>query len=370
MKKFYPVSQPYLSVKEKKYVEKAVESTWIGSRGEFVDKFNKGFSKYCNRKYSVLTSNGTAAIELALLALDLKRGDEIIVPSFTYIASVNPIVRLGLKPVFVDIDSSLTMNPNDVYKKITNKTKAIILVPLYGHPVDYNKILKIAKQNKIHTIEDAAEAHGSEYFHKKCGQFADISTFSFFGNKIITTGEGGICLTDDKKLFEKMSVICNQGNSPTEKYVHDMIGFNYRMTNVQAAIGLAQLEKINTILKKRQKICDYYINQLQDLANDKKLFFQEVKPWAKLNNWFFSIILNKNIDRNDFIEKLLKNGIDSRPFFTPVHKQKIYPKYNDVSLPVSEDISKRGLNLPTYPDLTKLDVKYICDKIHDILRED
>jgi perosamine synthetase len=245
MKINYPVYQPSLSGNEKKYVIECIDSTWISSKGKFINEFEKKFADYLGVEYAASVSNGTVALHVALLALGIGPGDEVIVPTFTYIASVNSITYTGATPVFVDSDASTwQMDIADTRKKITPKTKAILAVHLYGHPCEIEELRKIADENKIFLIEDTAEALGSEYEGRKVGTFGDISTFSFFGNKTITTGEGGMVVTNDKELYEKCVHIKGQGLAKDAEYWHDIIGYNYRMTNICAAIGLAQLERV------------------------------------------------------------------------------------------------------------------------------
>ncbi|NQV08592.1 DegT/DnrJ/EryC1/StrS family aminotransferase, partial [Candidatus Woesearchaeota archaeon] len=254
MRKFIPVAEPVLEGNELKYVTECVKTGWISSAGKFVKKFEEKFSKYCDCKYGVAVSNGTTALHLALVALGIKKGDEVIVPNFTFVATANAVVYVGGVPVFVDADKETwNIDVDKIEEKITSKTKAIIPVNIYGHPCDMNKIMDIAKKHNLYVIEDCAESHGAEYNGEKTGSFGDISCFSFYGNKIITTGEGGMCVTNNKELAEKMSMLKDHGMKPERRYWHETIGFNYRMTNIQAAIGLAQLENINKFIETKRE---------------------------------------------------------------------------------------------------------------------
>ena len=367
MKKI-PISEPNIGKKELAFVTKAVKSGWISSIGEFVEKFEKNFAKYCNRKYGISTSNGTHALHLALVTLGIGKEDEVIVPDFSFIATANAVHYTGAKPVFVDIDrKTWNMNPKEISKKITPKTKAILVVHLYGNPCDMNEILLIAKRHKLFVVEDAAEAHGSTYKGKKAGSFGDISCFSFYGNKTITTGEGGMCLTDSKELNDKMRFLRDHGMKAEKKYWHEVVGFNYRMTNMQAALGCAQLERLNSFLKIKKKNAILYEKLLKNVP---WISFQTIKKEMKSNYWMFSILVNEKSKHNqDEIIKILKEkGIDTRNVFhaasnMPVHKK----HFNKKELFKNSDyISKRALSLPSSTKLTQSDIRYIANIIKSI----
>jgi perosamine synthetase len=365
---FFPVSEPYLGDRERELLLEAFDSGWISSKGSFIKKFEDEFARYCHRSYGVSVGNGTLAIHLALLALGVGPGDEVLVPSFTFIASVNPIRHVGATPVFVEVDKkTLTVDVEDFKKKITPKTKAAIMVPLYGHSVDYDPLLILCDEHNIHVVEDAAEAHGSKYKGKRVGKFGDLSCFSFYGNKIITTGEGGIILTDNESLYEKMKILKNHGMSPNQKYEHPIVGYNFRMTNLQAAIGCAQLEKIETILAKRREINEQYEFHLKEIVDTGKIVFQPRAEWAELNHWFFSILLVQPEKRDQLMQALQEKGIDSRPFFSPIHKQACYTDYAHLEFPVTELLSKQGINLPTHPGLESKDIALISSILKKIL---
>jgi len=353
-----PVYKPSIGKKELEYVTQAVKSTWISSKGEFLDKFEKEFAKFCQTKYAVATCNGTVSIHLALAALGIGKGDEVIVPTFTYVASVNAITYTQAKPVFAESEKdSWNLDPNDIEKRITSKTKAIMAVHLYGHPCNMGPILKIAKKYKLCVIEDAAESHGALYKGKKVGSIGDVGSFSFFGNKTITTGEGGMIVTNNKKIADKARHLRGQGVSLKKNYWHDEIGFNYRMTNIAAAIGLAQLEKIEKIIAKKRTIAKKYF---KELSNVKELVLQPEMPWAKNVFWMVSVLTPKK-DRDKLMKHLLDNGIDSRPFFYPAHIMPIYKE--NKKYPTAEDIAARGINLPSFPELTKKEIEKITKVI-------
>jgi perosamine synthetase len=361
MKKIIPISEPNIGKKEISYVLKAVKSGWVSSLGYYIEKFENSFAKYCGRKYGASVSNGTVALHLALLALDIKANDEIIVPDFAFIAVANAVNYIGAKAVPVDIkEDTWNINAKKIEEKITNKTKAIIVVHTYGHPADMDEILKISKKYNLFVIEDAAEAHGAEYKGKKVGKFGDISCFSFYGNKTITTGEGGMCLTDDKTLYEKMLLLRDHGMTKEKKYWHQVVGYNYRITNLQAALGCAQLERINEFVKIKRKNASLYVKMLKDIP---WITLQAEKDYVKSSYWMFSILINEKSEysRDSVIKKLKDKNIDSRVFFYPVSDQPPYKnKLNDKNLEISKKIAYQGLNLPSSTKLTVKEIKYIC----------
>lgn len=354
----YPVYVPLLDGNEKKYVDECLDSSWISSKGHFVEDFENGFSNYVGRRYATGVFNGTVAIHLALVALGIKDGDEVIVPTFTYVASANPILMVGAKPVFVESrECDWQMDPDDVNRKITPKTKAIIVVHLYGHPCEMDLIMDIAKKHHLFVIEDCAEAIGSEFKGKKVGSFGDISCFSFFGNKTITTGEGGMVMTDDYELYKKMRHLKAQGVSDDREYWHDVVGYNYRMTNIQGAIGCAQLEHIEDKVSKKIHIGEIY----QELLKDTPLIFHTPMSSVLHTYWMCSALARTEEERKDLREYLRENGIETRPTFPVIHQM---PMYNTrESFPVAESLSCRGINFPSYPSLSSQDVHNICDII-------
>lgn len=353
-----PIAEPLLGEEELNNVIKAIKSGWISSKGKFIPEFEEKFVRYCGAKYGVATSNGTVALHLALTALGIKEGNEVIVPTLTFIATANAVRYTGATPVFVDSHPDYwCIDPEKVEEAITSRTRAITPVHLYGHPCDMDAILDIAKRHNLYIIEDAAEAHGAEYKGRKVGSFGDIGCFSFYGNKIITTGEGGMCLTNDERLADNMRILRDQGMNPNKRYWHDIIGFNYRMTNVQAAIGVAQLERIDSLIKQKRENAGLYNELLEDVDG---ISFPPEASWAKSVYWMYSIIVEDNfgISRDELMLKLKKQRIDTRPFFYPIHTM---PPYRDcLRLPVAEELSRKGLNLPSGATLKEEHIRRIA----------
>jgi perosamine synthetase len=360
----YPVAEPEIGEEELKNVVEAVKSGWVSSRGKFIEEFENSFAKYVGVKYGVATSNGTAALHLALAALNIGEGDEVIVPDLTFAATINSVIYVGAKPVIVDVNPDYwCIDPDKLEKAITPNTKAIIPVHLYGHPCDMEAIMEIASKHNLYVIEDAAEAHGAEYKGRKVGSFGHISCFSFYGNKIITTGEGGMCLTNDKELAEKIRILRDHGMNPAKRYWHDVVGFNYRMTNLQAALGLAQLGKIERFIEKKRRIAKIYADELSSMEG---VVLHPEMPWAKCVYWLYSILIDDGkvkVTRDELAEKLEKDGIETRNFFYPLHEMPIYRKYANLTYTASLRIYKQGLNLPSSVKLSEEDVKYIAQKI-------
>ena len=356
----YPVYIPSLKGNERKYVDECIDTTWISSKGHFVNDFEKAFAEYIGVNYATAVCNGTVAIHLAMVALGIKEGDEVIVPTFTYVASANPIKMVGATPVFVDSRAdSWQMDPEDVKLKITPKTKAIVAVHLYGHPCDMDAIMSIAKEHNILVIEDCAEAIGSEFKGKKVGSFGDIACFSFFGNKTITCGEGGMVMTNDKDLYEMLVHYKAQGVSKTREYWHDVVGYNYRMTNIQAAIGLAQLEMIEEKVTKKIQLGEWY----QKYLADTPLLFHTPLPDVVHTYWMCSVLARNEEERVALRQYLADHGIETRPTFPTIHEM---PMYNvKAEFPVGKKLSVCGINLPSYPDLNEDDIKAICQVIRD-----
>lgn len=368
MKKFrYPVAEPVFAGNELKYVTDAVKSGWVSSVGSYISQFEKEFAWFCNVKYAVACTNGTAALHLALLSLDIGPGDEVIVPSLTFIATANAVRFVGARPVFVDIEARFwQIDPQKIEGAITRRSKAIIPVHLYGHPAKMDEIMKIARSHKLFVIEDAAESPGAEVNGKKVGSFGDLAAFSLYGNKIITSGEGGVVVTHNKKLAEKM--VSLRGHGGNQKYWHTSVGRNYRMTNLQAALGLAQLERISTFLKKKRGLAGWYSRHLNGTGG---VTLPQEASWAKNVYWMYSILVDwqkLHLDRDKVAAILLKDGIETRPFFSPIHKQPIYPEYNKLKLPCTEFVSGRGLNLPSSVKLKEADVKLIAQRIRTALQ--
>lgn len=358
----YPVYKPDLSGNEKNYVVDCIDSTWISSKGGYIQKFENAFADYVGAEYSTAVCNGTVAIHLAMVALGIGVGDEVIVPTLTYIASANPIVYRGASPVFVDSDiKTWQMNPDDIEAKITDKTKAIVVVHLYGYPCDMDRIMQIAGKYNLYVIEDCAEAIGTYYKGKHVGTFGDIGTFSFFGNKTITCGEGGMVVTNNPAISDRLVHFKGQGLAKFREYWHDVIGYNYRMTNIQAAIGFAQFEKINKFLEKKQQIAGWY---QKGLANLPVTFHKEVTDDVKSSYWMCSILIDDFKERDSLRDYLKSKGVETRPVFYPIHTMPMYSsKFH--KHPIAENIASRGINLPSYPLLEKEDVDYICSVIKE-----
>ncbi|MDC0446224.1 DegT/DnrJ/EryC1/StrS family aminotransferase [Candidatus Pelagibacter sp.] len=359
-----PISRPNLGKLEKSNSFDAINSSWISSSGSYVKKFENQFSKFNGTKFSISVSNGSVALILALKALKISRGDEVIVPDLTFVASINSIIHAGATPVIANVNlSNWTLDEKDIEKKISSKTKAIIIVHLYGSVANIKKIQKIAKKKKIKIIEDSAEAHGAKYRDKNVGNFSDISCFSFFANKIFSTGEGGICATNNKKLYDRLMLLRNQGLSQKIKYFPIDVGFNFRMTNIQAAIGCAQISRHKEILRDRERIkknYDKFLFQIKD-----KIILQ--KPFQNSHdvNWIYTIII-KNIDIIKLQKYLDIKKIETRPIFFPLSKNKIFKKYYKKQIKPSQNssfIHKFGISLPTFFGLKKKQIKYICDQI-------
>ena len=355
-----PLYKPSLSGNERKYVNECLESTWISSKGKFVPIFEEKFAEYVGARYAASVCNGTVALHAALLALGIVPGDEVIVPTLTYVASVNAIAYTGATPVFVDsLPDTLQMDPEDVRRKLTPKTKALLVVHLYGHPCDMDALIGIARDHNLFVVEDCAEAIGTRYKGRHAGTFGDVATFSFFGNKTITTGEGGMVVTNDASLYNKIGRLKGQGLMPGREYWHDIIGYNYRMTNICAAIGLAQMERIDEIIEKKRRIAMWYRDALKGIKGIR--FFDEIGDVVN-SFWMCSVILATAQQRDKVRKVLTDAGVETRPFFHPVHTMPMY-RVDGQIFPIAESFALRGINLPSYPALTNADA---FDVIHII----
>lgn len=359
----YPVYRPYIQGNEKKYVNECIDSTWISSKGKFVKEFEEAFAKYIGIKYSTTVCNGTTALHLALVALGIGEGDEIIVPSLTYIATVNAVSYTGATPVFADSDiKSWQIDPIDIRKKITPRTKGVIVVHLYGQSCEMDGISKICKDHDLFLIEDCAEAIGTKYKGRNVGTFGDISIYSFFGNKTITTGEGGMVISDDVTLMQRVIHFKGQGLAQYREYWHDVIGYNYRMTNICAAIGLAQIEQIDEILRIKRDIANQYRNAFKD---SKVRFHEEVSDTVH-SYWMCCFLVEDPEDREPLREHLKNLGIETRPLFYPIHSMPMYSTRFQ-KLPNAEYLGWRGISLPSYPELKEPDISFIVKSIVDFL---
>ena len=372
--KFIPVNVPKIFNQEKINVKKCLDEGWISSEGKYVKKFEHTFSKYNKRNYGIAVSSGTAALEISMKSLNLKKGDEIIIPSFSIISTALCVIKLGLKPILVDSDlKTWNMDSAQVIKKITKKTKAIIITHIYGFPVDMKMILKVAKAKNIKIIEDSAEMIGQTYFKRKCGSFGDLSTFSFYANKHITTGEGGMILTNNKKLYDKCKSLRNLCfGIGVNRFNHDDIGWNYRMTNLQAALGCGQLQNIYKIIKRKREIGRRYISILNKC---NKIYIQPYKlNYSKNIFWVFGVLLKKNINisRDQIIKRLYNYNIQTRNFFHPMHKQKIFQKMKLFSKKQkflnAEYLSKYGFYLPSGLGITNKEIDFVGKTLVKILK--
>jgi perosamine synthetase len=359
MTSFIPIYQPDLSGNESKYVNECLESTWISSLGKYVDEFEEAFADYCGVNHGVSCANGTVALHLVLEAYGIGGGDEVIVPTLTFVATANAVHYTGAKPVFVDSEQDTwNIDPAKIEERITSQTKAIIVVHLYGHPANMDPILEVARRHNLIVIEDAAEAHGAEYKGNKVGSLGDAAAFSFYGNKIITTGEGGMVVTKDEGLTERMRFLKDHGMSREKRYWHPEVGFNYRMTNIQAAIGLAQLERVERTINSKREIAERYRRELSD---NELLTLSPEASWAKSVYWLFSVVLSSclEVNRDDIIRKLRGKGVDSRPFFFPMHQLPIYSDKEN-SYPIADELSSLGLNLPSWTNISNEDIQRVC----------
>ena len=372
-KKFIPVSKPLITKEDSDSVHMVLKKGWISSEGPEVKKFEENFSELVNKKFSVSVSNGTAALEIAIKALGIKKNDEVIMPNFTIISNALSIIRQNAKPVLVDCDlENWNMKISDIEKKITKKTKAIIATHIYNFPLDIDEIVKICKKNKIFLIEDAAEVIGQKYKKKMCGSFGDVSTFSFYANKQITTGEGGMISTNNKEINLKCKSLRNLCFGQKDRFNHDDIGWNYRLSNIQATLGLSQLKRIKKIVKRKEQIGKKYYTILNKNSN-----IQILKPscsFAKNIYWVVGIVIKNNklkINAKTLAKKLIKFGIQTRPFFWPMNKQKALLDlglFKNQKYPNSEFLSKYGLYLPASLDITNKEINFICNSVNQVLK--
>ena len=370
-----PVNVPLIGEKEKELVLKCLETGWISSEGPFVKEFEGKFAQYIGKKYGIAVSSGTAALEIAVKALNIPQGSEVIVPTFTIISCLQAIVKAGLKPVLVDCDyRTFNMIPEEVKKKVTKNTRAIMVVHIYGLPVDMDPIIEIAKEYDLKIIEDAAEVIGQTYRGKLCGSFGDISVFSFYPNKHITTGEGGMILTDDENLFERCKYYRNLCFSPNpdERFIHEELGWNYRITNLQAALGLAQLERIEEHIKKKRWIGQRYNELLSDLTDVCNLPVPKT-DYAENIYWVYTIVLKDEYpkDAKEVMKELNKRGIGTRPFFYPMHLQPVFKKmglFIGEKYPNAEKLYKKGFYIPSGLSLTEEQIQYVSAALKEVLK--
>jgi perosamine synthetase len=367
-----PVNMPVLDGNEKKYLMECIETGWISSEGPFVAKFEDTLATRLGRKFAVAVSSGTAALDIAVAALGLKENDEVILPSFTIISCATAIVRAGLIPVVVDCDPiTWNLDVNQLEGKISEKTRAIMVVHIYGLPVDMAPVLSLARKHNLFVIEDAAEAIGQTYQGKPCGSFGDISIFSFYPNKHITTGEGGMIFSDDPGIANRCKSLRNLCFQADRRFVHNELGWNYRMTNLQAALGIAQAERLDNILSKKRWIGRHY-NELLSENTDIQLPLEKTS-FARNLYWVYSIVLTDNIpfDATEIMLRLKKRGVDCRPFFWPIHQQPVFRNmglFAEDVLPVSERVARRGFYIPSGLALTEQQLIIVAASIKESLQ--
>jgi len=368
---FIPVNEPLLNGNEKKYLCECIDTGWISSEGHFVKEFEQKMSATVNRKYGISVSNGTAALEVAVQALGIKNGDEVIMPTFTIISCAMAVTKLGAVPVFVDSDLyTWNMNVDEIEAKITPRTKAIMVVHIYGLPVEMDKILELAKKYDLKVIEDAAEMHGQTYKGKMCGSFGDISIFSFYPNKHITTGEGGMIVTDDEVLAEKCRELRNLCFRRDVRYVHDEISDNYRFTNLQAAVGLAQLERLEEFVERKRKMGAYYTERFRDLEG--VILPQPSSDTSENIYWVYGMVLKKDteITNREIVKMLAQEGIGSRTFFWCMHEQPVYNKagmFTGEHYPNAEYLARRGFYIPSGLALTEEQMEQVTVKVKKVI---
>lgn len=367
--RFIPVAEPALVGNEKQYVMDCLDTGWISSAGEYVSRFEALLAQFCQVEQAVVCCNGTVALHLAVAALGIGPGDEVIVPSLTFIASANAVAYTGATPVLIDCDpDSWLISLDAVRQAITPKTRAIMPVHLFGHPAPMDELRAIADEHNLFLIEDAAEAIGATYKGRMAGGLGDVGTFSFYGNKIITTGEGGAVLTNDKALADKVRLLRGQGQDPKRRYWFIEMGYNYRMTNIQAAIGLAQLEKIDWHLARRREIGEWYKELVAErLPNVQQ---QVEQPWAHHVYWLNSFVLPEDfpLTRDETMQALREHGIETRPFFYPLHTLPVYEGQSRFAQPNAESLALRGVSLPSSSLLTREDVEYVVDTLASFQR--
>jgi len=367
---------PVLDGNEKKYVVDCLDTNWISSMGSYIGAFEQAFARYCGCAHGAACSNGTAAIHLALEALGIGFGDEVIVPDYTLVADSNMVILAGAKPVFIDVDKDTwCIDPDAVEKAITPKTKAIIAVHMYGHPCDMDRLMDIAKRHSLLLVEDAAQAHGTEYKGRKAGSFGHAACFSFYATKTLTTGEGGLVLTNDPDVAERLRIMRSHGfEGEGRTYVHRVMGFNYRLTNLQAAIGLAQTERIDDKVAKKRDIAARYRERFDGCSD---ITMQAEMPWAVSSYWNFMIVLEEGFaaTRDQVIARLAEKKIQCRLPFNSLHRQPVYtkgndPRYPDTSgeFPVTDKLSLKGISLPSGLSLTDREIDTVAEAVLEMRR--
>jgi perosamine synthetase len=363
-----PVAEPALVGREREYVLDCLDTTWISSSGRYIAQFEEMFAAFCGVKHAVSCANGTVALHLALLAEDVGPGDEVIVPTLTYVATANCIHYCGATPVFVDSEpDSWNLDPALIEESMNERTRGIVAVHLYGHPADMDPILEIADRHGLFVIEDAAEAHGALYRNQTVGSIAKSAIFSFYGNKIVTTGEGGMVVTNDDDYAQRVRILKGQGQDPERRYWFPVLGYNYRLTNLAAAIGVAQMERIAWHTSRRRENAEWYREELGEV---EWLRLSPELPWARNAYWMICAIIDHDapLGRDDLMTSLAQRGVETRPFFYPLHTLPPYQSF-DATFPVAEDLAARGLNLPSSALLTREDVTYVAQALKDAMVE-
>ena len=365
-----PVCEPLVSKREKELVLDCLRTGWISSAGKYIDLFEESWAAYCGMKHGIAVSSGTAALQISMRLLELKPGDEVIMPDFTIISCAQAIVECGGVPVLVDSDPvNWQMDVSQIREKITPRTRAIMVVHIYGHPADMDPIMDLAEEFELNVIEDAAEAHGAEYKGKKCGGLGDISVFSFYANKLITTGEGGMVLTRSDELGEKARALRNLCFQKSRRFYHENLGYNFRMTNIQAALGVGQLERIEQIVDQKRAIAMAYQERLEGV---KGIALPVEEEWAKNVYWVYGIVLDDStgMDAVQFAGCLAEAGIDTRPFFLGMHEQPVFQKmglFMNEKYPVAERLARQGLYLPTGLTIKEQEIDRVCDAVRKCL---
>ena len=374
-----PVNEPSLGQRELEYVTECVRTGWVSSSGSFITEFEEGWAKYCGKRYGIAVNNGTTALQLATACLGLKPGDEVIMPTFTIISCALAVIYNGGIPVLVDSEpSTWCMDAAQIEQKITPRTRAIMPVHIYGHPVDMDGILDLAEKHGLAVIEDAAEAHGAEYLSKRntahsswrrCGSFGTLSCFSFYANKLITTGEGGMVLTDDPMLAEKARSLRNLSFQSTRRFYHEETGFNFRLTNLQAALGLGQLERFDAIVARKRWMGAEYARRLRGLTGVQ---LPTEEPWARNVYWMYGLVLSEasGMDAAQCAARLKDQGVETRPFFLGMHEQPVFQDrrlFANEQHPVAERLSRQGLYLPSGLALTEEQLSAVCEAVHEVL---
>lgn len=361
-----PVCEPLLTDEDAVLVLDCVRSGWISSAGRYLEEFERGWAAYCGMRHGIAVSNGTTALEIATRLLDLCPGDEVIMPTFTIISCAQAILRAGGTPVLVDSDArTWQMDVQQVADKITPRTRAIMVVHIYGHPADMDPLRELAIQHNLTIIEDAAEAHGAEYRGRKCGGLGDISTFSFYANKLITTGEGGMVLTQRDDWAERARALRNLCFQRARRFLHEDLGYNFRLTNMQAALGVSQLRRFESIVARKRAIAAAYAERLRELPG---LELPVEEPWARSVYWVYGIVLDERtgIDAAELARRLHARGIETRPFFLGMHEQPIFRKlglFRGERYPVAERLARQGLYLPSGLTLTEAQIDQVCDAV-------